>query len=86
MADFFSDAGIPTVALFGNWNAKVRCEAQDQLVRGELTFIFFVSLTFNEGINIPKINKILFIQSTESLTVILQQLGRGLKFLKEKNA
>ena len=34
---------------------------------------------FNEGVDIPCINTVLFLRPTESLTVFLQQLGRGLR-------
>ena len=78
MADYFSNAGIPSVALYGTVDHNVRKETQNKLVRGEITFIFVVDL-YNEGIDIPEINTILFLRPTESLTVFLQQLGRGLR-------
>ena len=78
MANYFNEIGLPSVALYGNVDSKVRRNAQEQLVRGELTFIFVVDL-YNEGIDIPEINTILFLRPTESLTVFLQQLGRGLR-------
>ncbi|MEK5522900.1 NgoFVII family restriction endonuclease [Heyndrickxia sporothermodurans] len=83
MADFFNAAGIPSVALYGNVNPKIREEAQDRLVIGEIKFIFVVDL-YNEGIDIPEINTILFLRPTESLTVFLQQLGRGLRLHEGK--
>ena len=78
MADYFNKAGIPSVALYGTVDHTERKEAQNKLVRGEITFIFVVDL-YNEGIDIPEINTILFLRPTESLTVFLQQLGRGLR-------
>ena len=78
MANYFNEVGIASVALYGNVDTKTRKDAQEQLVRGELTFIFVVDL-YNEGIDIPEINTILFLRPTESLTVFLQQLGRGLR-------
>ena len=78
MANYFNEVGLPSVALYGNVDSKIRRNAQEQLVRGELTFIFVVDL-YNEGIDIPEINTILFLRPTESLTVFLQQLGRGLR-------
>ncbi|MCM3439358.1 DUF3427 domain-containing protein [Metabacillus halosaccharovorans] len=83
MADYFNKMGIPSVALYGNVEAKVRRESQEQLVRGKLTFIFVVDL-YNEGIDIPEINTILFLRPTESLTVFLQQFGRGLRLAEGK--
>jgi superfamily II DNA or RNA helicase len=83
MADYFNQAGIPSVALYGNIDPKVRREAQGKLVSGKLTFIFVVDL-YNEGIDIPEVNTILFLRPTESLTVFLQQLGRGLRLAEGK--
>jgi len=83
MANYFNDMDIPSLALYGNVEHKVRREAQEKLVRGEITFIFAVDL-YNEGIDIPEINTILFLRPTESLTVFLQQLGRGLRLSEGK--
>ena len=44
MADYFSNAGIPSVALYGTVDHNDRKEAQNRLVRGEITFIFVVDL------------------------------------------
>lgn len=83
MAKFFCDAGIPAEALYGNVDSKIRNEVQKRLVSGEIRFIFVVDL-YNEGVDIPEINTILFLRPTESLTVFLQQLGRGLRLADEK--
>jgi superfamily II DNA or RNA helicase len=83
MADFFIKAGIPAVALYGNVDSKIRREAQHQLVQGEIKFIFVVDL-YNEGVDIPEVNTILFLRPTESLTVFVQQLGRGLRLADGK--
>ncbi|MGV7513085.1 hypothetical protein PJI12_29165, partial [Mycobacterium kansasii] len=39
---------------------------------------------YNEGVDIPEVNTILFLRPTESLTVFLQQLGRGLRMAEGK--
>lgn len=78
MADFFNYMNIPSVALHGNSDQKTRNNVQNQLVNGEIKFIFVVDL-YNEGVDIPDINTVLFLRPTESLTVFLQQLGRGLR-------
>lgn len=46
-------------------------------------FIFVVDI-YNEGMDIPDVNTILFLRPTESLTVFLQQLGRGLRLSEDK--
>lgn len=83
MADFFTKVGIPSVPLYGDVSSGIRGQAQDQLVNGEIKFIFVVDL-YNEGIDIPDVNTILFLRPTESLTVFLQQLGRGLRLSEGK--
>lgn len=83
MADYFNKAGIPSVALYADVSSSIRNQAQDQLVKGEIKFIFVVDL-YNEGVDIPEVNTILFLRPTESLTVFLQQLGRGLRLAEGK--
>ncbi|WP_084405881.1 DUF3427 domain-containing protein [Alteribacter aurantiacus] len=83
MADFFNKSGIPSMALHGGSNDHLRAEAKRQLVSGDIHFIFVVDL-YNEGIDIPEVNTILFLRPTESLTVFLQQLGRGLRLHEDK--
>jgi superfamily II DNA or RNA helicase/HKD family nuclease len=83
MVEFFNKVGIPSVALYGNVDGKTRRDAQHLLIQGEIKFIFVVDL-YNEGIDIPEANTILFLRPTESLTVFLQQLGRGLRLAEGK--
>ncbi|MFM8348523.1 MAG: DUF3427 domain-containing protein, partial [Bacteroidota bacterium] len=54
-----------------------------QFRRREINYLFVVDL-FNEGIDIPEIDTLLFLRPTESLTVFLQQLGRGLRLHEDK--
>lgn len=83
MAEFFTNANIPSLALYGGIDRKTREEAQTRLLTGEINFIFVVDL-YNEGIDIPEVNTILFLRPTKSLTVFLQQLGRGLRLSEGK--
>ncbi|TDL32015.1 DUF3427 domain-containing protein [Jeotgalibacillus sp. S-D1] len=83
MADFFNKSGIPSISLHGGTDRKFRQEAQQLLVSGEIKLIFVVDL-YNEGIDIPEINTVLFLRPTESLTVFLQQFGRGLRLSEDK--
>jgi hypothetical protein len=52
--------------------------AIEQLRRGEVTTLFAADL-FNEGLDIPEVDTVLFLRPTQSATVFLQQLGRGLR-------
>jgi superfamily II DNA or RNA helicase len=83
MANYFNQVGIPSIALYGKTDSETRKHAQHQLVSGEIKFIFVVDL-YNEGIDIPEVNTILFLRPTESLTVFVQQLGRGLRLSEWK--
>ena len=83
MADYFNARGIPSMALTGNSPDEERNAAKQRLVSGELRFIFVVDI-YNEGVDIPEVNTVLFLRPTESLTVFLQQLGRGLRLAENK--
>jgi superfamily II DNA or RNA helicase len=54
-----------------------------KLLSKEINYLFVVDI-FNEGVDIPEIDTILFLRPTESLTVFLQQLGSGLRFADNK--
>ncbi len=84
MAERFNEVGLPAVALDGETDAETRLEAVRRLRRGELRAIFTVDI-FNEGIDIPEVDTILLLRPTESATVFLQQLGRGLRWAEGKS-
>lgn len=83
MAMRFSENKIPSASLTSDSGDDVRKSVQKQLVNGEIKFVFTVDL-YNEGVDIPEVNTILFLRPTESLTVFLQQLGRGLRLSEGK--
>ena len=83
MSGIFNESGIPSAALCGTTPAEERKSAKDKLVNGELRFIFVVDI-YNEGVDIPEVNTVLFLRPTESVTVFLQQLGRGLRLCENK--
>nr|WP_246569696.1 DEAD/DEAH box helicase [Lentibacillus saliphilus] len=83
MAAYFNQRGIPSIALHGKSDKETREQAQRQLKQGDISFIFVADL-YNEGVDIPQVNTILFLRPTESLTVFLQQLGRGLRLAEGK--
>ncbi|ARA92867.1 hypothetical protein AWN76_006615 [Rhodothermaceae bacterium RA] len=83
MADRFNRAGIPALALTGATPRLERDTAIQRLRRREVNVLFTVDL-FNEGVDIPEVDTVLFLRPTESATVFLQQLGRGLRLHPEK--
>ena len=78
MAAYFNQHGVPSISLSAKSVDDIRDEAKNKLISGEVKFIFVVDL-YNEGVDIPQINTILFLRPTESATVFLQQFGRGLR-------
>lgn len=83
MSDYFNAHSIPSMYLTGHSPDEERKEAKSRLVKGEVRFIFVVDI-YNEGVDIPEVNTVLFLRPTESLTVFLQQLGRGLRLSEDK--
>ena len=71
---------IRPLALHSKQVGVSREKAIALLERGELDVIFTVDL-FNEGVDIPAVDTILFVRPTESLTVFTQQIGRGLVYI-----
>ena len=83
MCRYFNDHNIPSMFLTGKSPKEERKAAKQRLVAGEVRFIFVVDI-YNEGVDIPEVNTVLFLRPTESLTVFLQQLGRGLRLAEDK--
>ncbi len=84
MSNYFSERGIPSIYLVSETSDEVRYSAKKQLVDGNIRFIFVVDI-YNEGVDIPEVNTVLFLRPTESLTIFLQQLGRGLRLCDGKD-
>ena len=78
MTESFRNAGIPAVAITSESPQEERARAAVMLREREVNVLFTVDL-FNEGVDIPQIDCVLFLRPTESSTVFLQQLGRGLR-------
>ena len=83
MCQYFNDHGIPSMFLTGKSPDEERRSAKDSLISGKVRFIFVVDI-YNEGVDIPEVNTVLFLRPTESLTIFLQQLGRGLRLAEDK--
>ena len=86
MAKEFCKRGIPSVAVYSNADGEFsedRDRAIEQLKHQEIKVIFSVDM-FNEGLDIASLDTVMFLRPTESPTVFLQQLGRGLRTYKGK--
>ena len=84
MSEEFNKRGISSIYLTGDCDNDSRVSAKAKLQAGSVRFIFVVDI-YNEGVDIPEINTILFLRPTESLTIFLQQLGRGLRLSEGKD-
>jgi superfamily II DNA or RNA helicase len=78
MARHFNDHGVPSVAVWGDSREADRRAALRDLAEGRVRAVFSVDL-FNEGVDVPSVDTVLMLRPTESPTLFLQQLGRGLR-------
>lgn len=77
MASKFTLCGLKADVLTSE-NAQMRTVLYNRLKRKDINYLFVVDM-FNEGVDIPEVDTILFLRPTESLTVFIQQFGRGLR-------
>ncbi|MGD9417661.1 MAG: DUF3427 domain-containing protein [Verrucomicrobiota bacterium JB025] len=84
MARKFREKGLKAEVVLGETDRQTRDQRVADFRKGKITFLFVVDV-FSEGVDIPEINLVLFLRPTESLTVFLQQLGRGLRHAPEKD-
>ena len=82
MAEKFMLAGLSADYLVSSRN-HLRDELRSKFTKKQINYLFVVDI-FNEGVDIPEIDTVLFLRPTESLTVFLQQLGRGLRLAEGK--
>ena len=64
-------------------NTTERQQKQQDIRSGNINVLCVVDI-FNEGVDIPEVDTLLFLRPTESLTIFLQQLGRGLRLAQNK--
>ena len=82
----FNEYGWRTLALSGADLEEVRGDAIERLVNddiNELDYILSVDI-FSEGVDVPEINQVIMLRSTQSPIVFIQQLGRGLRKAEDK--
>jgi len=83
MCEKFLLAGLKADYLTST-HSESRNYVRQKLLTKEINYLFVVDI-FNEGVDIPEIDTVLFLRPTESLTVFLQQLGRGLRLAEGKD-
>jgi len=84
MADHFNRVGIKAAEILGSTPKEQRAQRLSDFKDGKISFLFTVDV-LSEGVDVPEINMVLFLRPTESLTVFLQQLGRGLRHAPGKD-
>ncbi|MCC6544693.1 MAG: DUF3427 domain-containing protein [Nitrospirae bacterium] len=84
MTSMFNERGIASDVLVGETIDDKRTSLLKDFRDGKLTFLFTRDV-LNEGLDVPDVNTVLFLRPTESLTVFLQQLGRGLRHAPDKD-
>lgn len=84
MAEQFTERGIPSAAIVSGVENGRCSDLLDDLKAGRLAFLFTVD-KLSEGVDVPEVSTVLFLRPTESLTVFLQQLGRGLRHATGKD-
>ena len=86
MAKVFSERGVPSAAVYSNSDGEFSSDrklAIKNLEDGQIRVIFSVDM-FNEGVDVPEVDTVMFLRPTQSGIVFLQQLGRGLRTSKGK--
>ena len=78
MAKRFNEVGIKALAIWSDTDDKERQSALKKLANKDVNVIFSVDL-FNEGVDVPSVDTLLLLRPTQSPTLFLQQLGRGLR-------
>lgn len=86
MAEELYEEGYHTISLTGINDTGMRIKAfKDLQNENELLEIICTVDILNEGVDIPGVNMVLFLRPTESQTIFIQQLGRGLRKYPGKN-
>ena len=79
----FQTLRAEAVAVSGEYSEDARRDALRGLADGRIQAVFSVDL-FNEGVDVPTVDVVLMLRPTESATLFLQQLGRGLRIAPSK--
>lgn len=79
------EAVLPnSISIHSRLSTKMQSERINNFRQGKFTYALTVD-KFNEGVNFPDVNLVVFLRSTNSATIFFQQLGRGLRKAKDKN-
>lgn len=85
MAKAFTARGVPAAAVHGETPPRTRMDAPGLLQRREVNILCTCDL-YNEGVDLPYVDTLLLLRPTQSATLFLQQLGRGLRLNQGKSS
>ena len=91
MSEKFNEAGFKAVAIHSknessksNISVKERNSLLDDFRENKYQIAFTVNM-FNEGVDFPDVETVLMLRPTDSLTIFIQQIGRGLRISHKKD-
>ena len=82
--DWLASQGISAAAVFSGEGSDPYGDSLERLRTGELNALCVVDM-FNEGLDIPAVDRVVMLRPTESKVIFLQQLGRGLRASEGKS-
>jgi superfamily II DNA or RNA helicase/diadenosine tetraphosphate (Ap4A) HIT family hydrolase/HKD family nuclease/SOS-response transcriptional repressor LexA len=82
--DWLRSKGLRAAAVFSGGGSDSYSESLEALRRGKLQCLCVVDM-FNEGLDIPAVDRVIMLRPTESKVIFLQQLGRGLRASEGKS-
>lgn len=85
MARGLEARGLPAMAVHGKTDDEARARVRRRLELGEVNVVCTCDL-YNEGVDLPFVDVLLFLRPTASATLFLQQLGRGLRLHDRKTS
>lgn len=78
MRSFFASKGLRAAAIYSGEGSDARTQSMEALGAGDLDVVCAVDM-FNEGVDLPEVDRVVMLRPTESRILFLQQFGRGLR-------
>ncbi len=82
--DWLASQGVSAAAVFSGDGSDPYGDSLERLRTGDLQALCVVDM-FNEGLDIPAVDRVVMLRPTESKVIFLQQLGRGLRASEGKS-
>ena len=82
--DWLRRRHVSVAAVFSGSGGDPRGDSLSDFIDGKLQALCVVDL-FNEGLDVPDVDRVIMLRPTESKVIFLQQLGRGLRAAENKS-